>query len=185
MEPDEGVEPSLFVYETIRLPLTSIWQILTLHITIHEIMILSNSFLELSLVLPTTDILIVMKQCLLCQSSISDNRQFCSQKCSGQFREQQSISKWIVGKLCGHTGKTKKVKPFVRSYLFKKYNGACCKCGWNVPHPLTGIPVLESNHIDGNAENTIESNMELLCLNCHGLTLNFKNRNKGNGRRTR
>jgi 5-methylcytosine-specific restriction endonuclease McrA len=105
--------------------------------------------------------------------------------CCGKYSEQTSIDNWLAGKVCGHTGKTKKVKPFVRAYLFKKYNGSCSKCKWNTPHPSTGMPVLESNHIDGNAENTIESNLELLCLNCHGLTLNFKNRNKGNGKRNR
>ena len=126
-----------------------------------------------------------MKTCSNCPAEIDDHRTFCSCKCSSQSREKHSIAEWLAGRLSGHTGKTKKIKPFVRSFLFQKYDGACSKCSWNTPHPQTGVPVLEANHIDGNAENTIESNLELLCLNCHGLTLNFKNRNKGNGKRKR
>ena len=76
------------------------------------------------------------------------------------------------------------VKPFVRDYLFKKYNSKCWKCGWSVPHPTTGRPPLEANHIDGNAANTFEDNLELICPNCHSLTLNYKALNK-NGKRNR
>lgn len=110
---------------------------------------------------------------------------FCSQKCSSKHREITSITEWLEGSRSGHKGKIKNVKPFVRSYLFKKYNNSCGKCGWNTPHPLTGLPPLEVNHIDGNADNTVEENVELLCPNCHALTLNFKNRNKGKGTRSR
>jgi hypothetical protein len=144
-----------------------------------------SNFHEKSSVFVEAVICIDMKQCLLCKTIIDERRIFCSYKCSGLSREQHSISEWLAGRLIGHTGKTKKIKPFVRHYLFQKYNGSCSKCGWNTPHPITGIPVLDSNHKDGNAENTTESNLELLCLNCHGLTLNFKNRNKGNGKRMR
>jgi 5-methylcytosine-specific restriction endonuclease McrA len=41
------------------------------------------------------------------------------------------------------------------------------------------------NHIDGNPSNSAEENLELICQNCHSLTLSYKNRNKGNGRRLR
>jgi hypothetical protein len=126
-----------------------------------------------------------MKKCLHCNNPIENHRKFCSLKCCGQYEEQQSIQDWLAGKISGHKGKVKNINPFVRHYLFKKYDNACCKCKWNVPHPISGVPPLEANHIDGNANNTIESNLELLCPNCHSLTIHFKNRNKGKGNRPR
>jgi 5-methylcytosine-specific restriction endonuclease McrA len=50
---------------------------------------------------------------------------------------------------------------------------------------VTKLPPLEINHIDGNASNTWEENLEVLCPNCHSLTTNYKNHNKGNGKRKR
>jgi 5-methylcytosine-specific restriction endonuclease McrA len=126
-----------------------------------------------------------MKPCLFCYSPIEKRRTFCSSKCSGQYTERQSIQKWRNGEIPGHRGVTKNIKPFVRHYLFEKYNSACCKCQWNIPHPMSGKPPLEVNHINGDADNSFEKNLELLCPNCHSLTLNFRNRNKGNGVRLR
>lgn len=126
-----------------------------------------------------------MNQCLNCHNKLQTGKTFCSISCSGNYTEKKSIEKWLNGKLPGHTGKTNKVKPFVRAYLFRKYKFKCSKCGWGILHPDSNMPPLEVNHIDGNSENTIESNLELLCPNCHSLTKNFRNRNKGNGRKFR
>jgi hypothetical protein len=41
------------------------------------------------------------------------------------------------------------------------------------------------NHIDGNWENCKESNLEVLCPNCHSLTANYKGGNRGHGRAAR
>ena len=68
--------------------------------------------------------------------------------------------------------------------IIEKYGSKCCQCGWNTPHPKTGKPPLDVNHIDGDASNTYEDNLNLLCPNCHSLTLNYKNFNK-NGKRNR
>jgi hypothetical protein len=126
-----------------------------------------------------------MKKCLNCQVELTAKKQYCSIQCVGKYKEKESIKKWLNGKLVGHKGKVKNIKPFVRTYLYLKYNNACCKCGWNTPHPVSGIAPLEVNHIDGDANNTVESNLELICPNCHSLTPTFKNRNKGNGNRIR
>jgi 5-methylcytosine-specific restriction endonuclease McrA len=38
---------------------------------------------------------------------------------------------------------------------------------------------------DGNSENNLEENLRLLCPNCHSLSPNFRNLNKGYGRKWR
>lgn len=124
-----------------------------------------------------------MKHCPHCNKPIEKGI-FCSYTCRAQFKSKECLSLWLQKKLPGHKGKCMNVKPFVRDYLFKKYNSKCCKCGWSVPHPTTGRPPLEANHIDGNAANTFEDNLELICPNCHSLTLNYKALNK-NGKRNR
>lgn len=91
---------------------------------------------------------------------------------------EQLIKKWKKGELKGYTGKTVKIKPFIRDYLFKKFQSKCGKCGWNEINPITFKVPLEVNHLDGNAKNCVEENLELLCPNCHSLTPNFRSLNK-------
>lgn len=68
--------------------------------------------------------------------------------------------------------------------MIEKAGNKCSKCNWDVVHPISGKPPLELNHIDGDASNTYEDNLEVLCPNCHSLTHNYKNRNE-NGKRSR
>ena len=67
--------------------------------------------------------------------------------------------------------------------MMEKSEFKCSKCGWNEIHPTTGKVPLQVNHIDGDAKNGEESNLEVLCPNCHSLTHNFGRLNK-NGTRT-
>jgi predicted HNH restriction endonuclease len=60
----------------------------------------------------------------------------------------------------------------------EKYNGKCQICGWGEINPYTNKTPLQVHHIDGNSENNIENNLQLLCPNCHSLTENFGSRNK-------
>jgi hypothetical protein len=128
--------------------------------------------------------LLHMKTCQYCQKSIAKGK-YCSVQCQADERRNECIQKWLRKELPGHRGKVMNVSRSVRAYMLEKSGHKCCKCGWNKPHPLTGKPPLEINHIDGNAANTWEENLEVLCPNCHSLTETYKNRNKGNGKRTR
>ena len=66
----------------------------------------------------------------------------------------------------------------MRNYLLKKHNYKCEKCGWGEINIFTNRVPLQIHHIDGNSENNVESNLQVLCPNCHSLTENFGSRNK-------
>jgi 5-methylcytosine-specific restriction endonuclease McrA len=58
------------------------------------------------------------------------------------------------------------------------------------PQSPFGIPyiqtcALELEHKDGNSDNNIEDNLELLCPNCHSQSPTYKAKNVGNGRHYR
>ena len=62
-----------------------------------------------------------------------------------------------------------------RFLLEQGHQCVCCKkTEWEGEK----IP-LEMNHKDGNPENNVISNVELLCRNCHGLTSTHKGKNRG------
>jgi Zn finger protein HypA/HybF involved in hydrogenase expression len=96
------------------------------------------------------------------------------------------LDKWKAGKANGTVGiSAKNISGHVRKYLFEKYENKCSICGWNKVNPHSGRFSLEIDHIDGDSENSIESNLRLLCPNCHSLTPHFRNLNKGKGRKWR
>lgn len=125
--------------------------------------------------------------CLLCGQSRellpSIRGKYCSNKCQKLFEYNLNISKWLSGDDRGWTGKSVRLKSFVRRYLLEKYNYTCNKCGWNKRHPQDGKPLVEINHIDGDATNCVESNLEVLCPNCHSETRNFRARNSASSRK--
>lgn len=80
---------------------------------------------------------------------------------------------------------SRNISNYLKRYLFEKSGERCSGCGWNKRNLTTGSVPLEIDHIDGNSENNLESNLRVLCPNCHALTVSFKNLNKGNGRKWR
>ena len=107
---------------------------------------------------------------------------YCSHKCHREYEYKESIIEWKKGNLKGYRGKAKGTSKWLRRYLLEKYNNTCHKCGWNELHPVDGRPLVEINHIDGNAENNSEENLEVICPNCHSMTPNFRARNKNSCR---
>jgi len=120
--------------------------------------------------------------CLQCGKNFNPSRNaygsYCSLGCSGEHRTRDVISTWQAGKGRAWSGQARNLKPAIRRWLLKKSNFACSKCGWNKRHPVDGHPLVEINHIDGDAENCLENNLEVLCPNCHSETPNFRARNK-------
>lgn len=111
---------------------------------------------------------------------------YCSVKCQIYLNYKTYISHWKLGNANGETGiRTKEISAHIRRYLRLKFKNRCSRCGWNKKNVISGRVPLEINHIDGNSSNNQEKNLELLCPNCHSLTPNFKNLNKGNGREWR
>ena len=123
--------------------------------------------------------------CLKCSVtfiSSRSNRKYCSNSCQAKEKNETVIKQWKDGTNKGYSGKTMLVPPWLRRYLFEKFNSKCCKCGWCKINFTTKKIPLEVNHIDGDAANSKEENLELLCPNCHSLTPNFRALNKNSKR---
>lgn len=123
-------------------------------------------------------------QCLVCNKFTKRLvYKYCSLKCQSLDRYNQYINRWKLGLETGGIGiTTKTISAHLRRYLREKYGDKCSICGWGEKHPKTLVTPLEVNHIDGNASNNNEGNLQVICPNCHSLTPNFRNLNKGKGR---
>ena len=135
--------------------------------------------------------LVYMKKerfCLGCNSLlvVRHKIKFCSNRCQWNYQYNDYISTWKKGQTDGNRGiNTRCISGHLRRYLIEKFKNKCVLCGWAKKHPITGIVPLEIEHVDGNSENNQESNLKLLCPNCHALTPFYKNLNRGNGRKWR
>ncbi len=67
-------------------------------------------------------------------------------------------------------------------YLTEKNGNACSICSWSMLNQKTNKVPLEIDHIDGDSDNNSESNLRLVCPNCHALTPSYRNLNRGKGR---
>ncbi len=125
--------------------------------------------------------------CLTCQTLTKRKTyKYCSNKCQADFQYKKFIENWKSGLIKGTKGQRfPQLSNHLRRYLYEKFGEKCSLCEWNVRHLLTNKVPLEINHIDGDALNNSESNLQILCPNCHSLTINFRNLNKGNGRASR
>jgi len=127
----------------------------------------------------------ITRSCLFCLKELVSRYQkkYCSVQCQKDDQRRQFIQQWRGGTRNAAVGRrTRGLSQHVRTFLLEKNGEKCSSCGWNQRNPKTNKVPLEVDHIDGNADNNTESNLRLLCPNCHSLTPHFRNLNKGHGR---
>ena len=124
-----------------------------------------------------------IKECLNCKKILS-NRQirYCSIQCQANHEYSVYIDNWKKELELGYVGKTKQLTKAIRKYMLIKNNNTCQECGWNKLHPIDNKPLVEIDHIDGDASNCTEANLRVLCPNCHSMTPTFRARNKNSSR---
>lgn len=125
-----------------------------------------------------------MKYCLYCGKELTVEQRhniYCSQRCSINARTDEKIKEWKEGKFNGLKGDNQ-ISDIIRNYLLRKTDNKCELCGWGEINPVSGKVPLEIHHIDGNFLNNSESNLQVLCPNCHSLTPNYKSLNKNSQR---
>lgn len=106
-------------------------------------------------------------ECIVCNRE-SINKKFCSKDC----RTQHAADRFSQG-LVSHR----------RTLRVQMDCTKCSECG--LSEWRGKILPLELDHIDGNAGNNMPANLRMLCSNCHSITDTWKNKNKGNGRKSR
>ena len=111
-----------------------------------------------------------------CGKEITKRKKYCSNKCKSNYEYKQYINNWKQSSESGIIGKDG-VSKHIRRYLFEKYNNSCQCCGWKHVNPYTNKVPLQIHHMDGDCTNNSESNLQLLCPNCHSLTENLGSRN--------
>lgn len=115
-----------------------------------------------------------IKYCPVCGKKLTwKMRNYCSNECRLIDYWDNEIKSLIDGSY-------KRDSQALRSCLIKYFKNTCTCCG-NKEWMGEDIP-LEVHHKDGNSENNILTNLELLCPNCHALTDTYKGKNVGNGR---
>ncbi len=122
--------------------------------------------------------------CLNCNQKTSSKNKFCSNKCQKEYEYKNYIERWKSNQETGLRGEYQ-ISMHIKTYLFKKYNNKCARCGWGELNKYTNNIPLEVEHIDGNYQNNKEENLILLCPNCHSLTETYKGANLNHGRKQR
>ncbi|MBR4231326.1 MAG: HNH endonuclease [Bacilli bacterium] len=122
--------------------------------------------------------------CLNCGKPLKRKKVYCNNICQKEYEYKRYICNWQNGIENGMKGKYQ-ISNYVRKYLFMKYGNKCSKCGWGERNVYSHVIPLEIDHIDGNYLNNSESNLILLCPNCHSLTSTYKGANRGKGRKDR
>ena len=118
------------------------------------------------------------KQCKTVKSK------FYSHECQQDYYYKLNIIDWRENKKF-QRNESAYVPQFIRRYLFQKFGNKCCKCGWKEVNPATKKVPLQIDHINGDACDNREQNLQLLCPNCHSLTETFGSLNNGKGRENR
>ncbi len=125
------------------------------------------------------------KSCAYCQSMIPNRNKYCNIRCKVLQERYIYVEKWKRGEVSGNTCDNHILSNHIRNYLLDDIKHQCSKCSWSEINPVTKKVPLEINHIDGDHMNSRPENLEVVCLNCHALTPNYRALNWGNGRPNR
>ena len=122
--------------------------------------------------------------CKNCGNMLNAGKYYCNNFCQKEYEYRKYIDSWKKGLQNGMKGKYQ-ISNHIRRYLLQKYSNRCSRCGWGEVNPYSGLVPLEIEHIEGNYQNNTETNLILLCPNCHSLTSTYKGANLGKGRKAR
>ncbi len=122
--------------------------------------------------------------CKQCGCSIKKYAfKYCSNQCQRNFEYGVFVTDWKSGVVTGSVGLTaKNISGYLKRYLDEKYGFKCSLCGWDKVNSVTNRVPLEIDHINGDSEDNSEINLRVVCPNCHSLSSNYKNLNRGKGR---
>ena len=128
-----------------------------------------------------------MAMCLQCGKGLERwQEKYCSNTCQQAYQYHSYIKRWRSESRHGNWKLiTKNISQHLKRYLIEKCGEKCSLCGWDERHPVTKRVPLEVDHIDGDASNNNESNLRIICPNCHSLTVHFRNLNRTRGREWR
>ena len=108
-------------------------------------------------------------------------KRYCSRDCKTQMEFRQKVEGWLAGTNNG-SNSNGELADWARKHVISCSDHKCSECGWAKVHPVTGRIPLQVDHIDGNFENNVISNLRVLCPNCHALTPTYGSLNNGQGR---
>ena len=114
----------------------------------------------------------------------SHGGKYCSHECWAEGTKKKAIEDWKQNKIIGHDSRYK-IRQTIREYILESRDYKCEKCGFSGFNPYTGKSILQLHHKNGDAADTSEENIEVLCPNCHAMTENFGSRNTSSVRKYR
>ena len=118
------------------------------------------------------------KSCLTCGALLANPMSsYCSGRCHHEFIYLTETRPRIESGGCS-TNST------LRAYLLRERGSACAVCGGGAVWQGESL-TLHVDHVDGDSDCNVPSNLRLLCPNCHSQTKTYTGRNTKNTRRNR
>lgn len=115
--------------------------------------------------------------CLCCGAEVGANsKKYCSNACQGEFEWKKKKSQILSEAKAPNHWAGKK-------FLLETRGTKCEIC--NITEWRGQLVPLVMDHIDGNSDNNLLSNLRLVCGNCDMQLPTYKNKNRGNGRHKR